>query len=342
MKILITGGAGFIGSHLAERLLNDCHEVVALDNLSTGRFDNIAHLTSNSNFEFVIGSVRDSALVYELVDKCDVTIHLAAAVGVKRILEMPSHSIHTNVNGTENVLHAASSRDKLVIIASTSEVYGKTTKTPFNENDDLVIGSTSNLRWSYAVAKMLDECLALAYSQEGKIRSIIVRLFNTTGPRQTGRYGMVLPNFVEQALANEPITVYGTGDQSRCFGHVSDAVESIVRLMNTPKAVGQVFNVGNDREISIRGLAEMVKAMTKSKSEIQTFPYDQVYAYGFEDMARRVPDVQKIEKFTGYRPRTPLEQIIQDVIDEKKAALASPVVEKDEMAQMAKALAEAE
>ena len=321
MKVLITGGAGFIGSHLADRLLHDGHEVVVLDNLSTGRLENISGLMDHPKFECVIGSVRDASLVYELVERCDVTIHMAAAVGVRLILEKPSYSIHTNVNGTENVLHAASSRDKLVIIASTSEVYGKSKKTPFGEDDDLVLGSTSNLRWSYACAKALDECLALAYAQESKINIIITRLFNTTGPRQTGRYGMVLPNFVEQALKGEPITVYGDGTQSRCFGHVMDAVESIVRLMDARSAVGQVFNVGNDQEITIEGLAELVKATIGSDSPIQKVPYSEAYPLGFEDMARRVPDVRKLERFIGYRPRTPLETIVADVIAEKRVAL---------------------
>lgn len=321
MKTLVTGGAGFIGSHLCERLLKEGHEVMVLDNLSTGSMDNIAGLMDRDDFKCVIGSVRDQSLVSELVDECDITIHLAAAVGVNLILERPSHSIHTNVNGTENVLHAASLRDKLVVIASTSEVYGKAEKTPFSEEDDLVLGASANLRWSYAVAKILDESLTLAYSQEGKISAIIVRLFNTTGPRQTGRYGMVLPNFVTQALTGEPLTVHGTGDQSRCFSHVSDVVESIYRLMNTPEAIGQVFNIGNDQEISITGLAELVRDIVGSKSEIKKIPYDEVYAYGFEDMLRRVPDVAKLEKLVGYRPRTSLEQIIADLIEEKKATL---------------------
>jgi UDP-glucose 4-epimerase len=321
MKVLITGGAGFIGSFLAERLLDDGHGVVVLDNLSTGSLDNVERFQGRPGFECVIGSVRDQSLVIELVDQCDIAIHLAAAVGVKLILDKPSYSIHTNVNGTENVLHAASSLNKLVFIASTSEVYGKSEKTPFNENDDLVMGSTTNLRWSYAIAKALDECLALAYTQEKKVSAIVARLFNTTGPKQTARYGMVLPNFVTQALLNEPITVYGTGDQSRCFCHVQDVVESIIRLINNPSAVGQVFNIGNDHEISIYGLAELVKEMTGSQSEIKKFPYDEVYAYGFEDMQRRVPDVSKLEKFTGYRPLTDLNQIIEDVIADKKAVL---------------------
>ncbi len=321
MKILITGGAGFIGSHLAERFVADGHSVVVLDNLSTGSLDNIEGLKDRRAFECIIGSVRDASLVHELVQACDVTVHLAAAVGVRLILDKPSLSIHTNVNGTENVLHAASSQKKLVIIASTSEVYGKSKRMPFNENDDLVLGSTANLRWSYACAKALDECMALSYSQEKKLSAIIVRLFNTTGPRQTGHYGMVLPAFVNQALKREPITVYGTGQQSRCFAHVADVVESLVRLMNTPTAVGEVFNIGSDQEISIEDLARKVKEATGSPSVIQKLPYKEVYGAGFEDMARRVPDVTKLQRFIGYRPMTTLDQIIADVIAEQKAAL---------------------
>ncbi len=320
MRILVTGGAGFIGSHLTERLLSMGHGVVVLDNLSTGSLDNLAAVKDHQNFEMAIGSVRDAALVQELVEKCDAVIHLAAAVGVKLILEKPSLSIHTNVNGTENILHAAANGNKLVIIASTSEVYGKTVKVPFSEDDDLLLGATANLRWSYAVAKMLDESLALSYSYEKRIRVIIVRLFNTTGPRQTGYYGMVLPNFVSQALKGDPITVHGTGDQSRCFGHVFDAVEALTRLLNAPNAIGHVFNVGNDEEITIHGLAERIRDMAGSSSEIVKKPYNEVYGFGFEDMQRRVPDVRKLEQFIGYRPRTPLDQIIQDVIDEQRAA----------------------
>jgi UDP-glucose 4-epimerase len=321
MKVLITGGAGFIGSHLAERLVTDGHGVLVLDNLSTGSLANIAGLKDRPGFECVIGSVRDASLVHELVQTCDVTFHLAAAVGVRLILDKPSLSIHTNVNGTENVLHAASSRNKLVIIASSSEVYGKSKTMPFGENDDLVLGSTANLRWSYACAKALDECMALSYSQEKKLSAIIVRLFNTAGPRQTGHYGMVLPGFVNQALKGEPITVYGTGEQTRCFAHVADVVESLVRLINAPSAFGEVFNVGNDQEISIEALAQRVKAVTASASAIQKLPYKEVYGAGFEDMVRRVPDVRKLERFIGYRPRTSLDRIIADVVAEQKAAL---------------------
>lgn len=324
MKALITGGAGFIGSHLAERMLDDGHKVVALDNLSTGSMENVERLMKRPGFELVIGSVRDASLVDELVEDADVIIHLAAAVGVKLILEKPSYSMHTNVNGTENVLHAASSRNKLVFIASTSEVYGKSVKTPFNEDDDLVIGSTANLRWSYAVAKALDECLALSYAQENRIETIIARFFNTTGPRQTGRYGMVLPNFVTSALTGEPLMVHGSGTQSRCFAHVYDVVEAIMRLLNTRSAVGQVFNIGNDSEISIEDLAIKVRDTVGSKSEIRKIPYGEAYPLGFEDMLRRVPDVSKLERVTGFRPRTSLDTIIDDLIVEKRAALGLP------------------
>ncbi len=321
MKILITGGAGFIGSHLAQRLLDDGEDVIVLDNLSTGCQDNISRLEGRKGFECVVGSVRDQSLVYELVEQCDNTIHLAAAVGVKLVLDRPSHSIHTNVNGTENVLHAAAVQKKLVFIASSSEVYGKSAQPSFNETDDLILGSTSNLRWSYAIAKALDECLALAYNQENRVPVIVGRLFNTTGPRQTGRYGMVLPGFVTQALQDQPITVYGTGEQSRCFAHVYDIVESIVRLINKPEAVGQVFNIGNDEEISINDLAEFVRDATGSQSEIQKLAYGDVYAAGFEEMQRRKPSLSKLEKTIGYRPRTPLAKIVDDVIEEKRAAL---------------------
>ena len=318
MKILVTGGAGFIGSHLTDRLLADGHSVTALDNFSTGSESNIAHQRRNQRFDLVIGSVRDSSLVHELVEKTDVIFHMAAAVGVKRILDEPSLSIHTNVNGTENVLHAASLRNKRAIIASTSEVYGKSARESFSEDDDLVLGSTANLRWSYAIAKALDECIALAYAQEGKLSSIIVRLFNTTGPRQTGFYGMVVPGFVTQALDDKPITVYGSGQQSRCFGHVYDAVEALVRLMDTPGAYGQIYNIGNDQEITIHQLAERVKLLTGSSSQIVLQPYSEVYGQGFEDMMRRKPDVAKLERTIGFRPRRSLDEIINDLIGERR------------------------
>lgn len=324
MKSLITGGAGFIGSHLVERLLDDGKEVIVLDNLSTGSWENIVRFKGRKGFEYVIGSVRDQSLVLELMEQCDVAIHLAAAVGVKLVLDKPSHSIHTNVNGTENVLRAAATQNKLVFIASTSEVYGKSTQSSFEETHDLILGSTANLRWSYAIAKALDECLALAYNQENRVPVIIGRLFNTTGPRQSGRYGMVLPGFVTQALQGQPITVYGTGEQSRCFAHVSDVVESIIKLMAKPETVGQVFNIGNDQEISINELAEFVKSATDSNSEIRKLEYSDAYSAGFEDMQRRKPELRKLEHYIAYRPTTPLWKIVEDVIAEKRESLELP------------------
>ena len=321
MKVLITGGAGFIGSHLSERLLDEGHEVTALDDLSTGRRENLSGSEGRNGFSFVLGSVMDKPLVRDLTAQADRVVHLAAAVGVKLIMEEPSRSILTNVTGTEHVLDAALEHMRPVFIASTSEVYGKAKKFPFSEEDDLTIGATANLRWSYACAKTLDEFLALALVREKKLPATILRFFNTTGPRQTGRYGMVLPNFVTSALKGEPILVHGTGEQSRCFGHVRDAVEAMMRLMATPAAVGQVFNVGNDEEVSIGRLAELVKAATGSRSEIRRIPYELVYAEGFEDMMRRVPNVAKLERVTGYRPRTPLATIISDVVAEKRASL---------------------
>jgi UDP-glucose 4-epimerase len=320
MKALITGGAGFIGSHLAERLLDGGWSVVVLDDLSTGSKANIATLIGRPDFQHRIGSVRDAPLVAELVDQCDVTIHLAAAVGVRLIVERPVHTIETNVHGTEVVLNAVASRKRKVVIASTSEVYGKSTDTPFREDADLVLGATRNSRWAYACSKALDEWLALAYAREKDVPVIITRFFNTVGPRQTGRYGMVLPTFARQALAGEPITVYGTGEQSRCFGHVRDAVEAVVRLIETTGAAGEVFNIGSDEEVTIRELAERVRAQAGSSSEIVSVPYTEAYPQGFEDMARRVPDVSKLERMIGFRPRTPLAKIIDDVVEYQRSA----------------------
>ncbi|HET8649762.1 MAG TPA: NAD-dependent epimerase/dehydratase family protein [Gemmatimonadales bacterium] len=322
MKVFITGGAGFIGSHLAQRLLDRGDRVIVLDDLSTGQMDNIAHLVGRDGFEYRVGSALDVPLVTELVDRCDVTVHLAAAVGVRLIVEQPVHTIETNVRGTEVVLGAAAKKQKLVVLASSSEVYGKGVKIPFNECDDLNLGPTLHSRWAYACSKALDEWLALAYWREKGVPVIIARFFNTVGPRQTGRYGMVLPNFVNQALLNEPITVFGTGKQSRCFGHVNDAVESVLRLIATPDAVGEVFNIGSDREVTIRELAELVRTQTGSSSDIVLVPYEEAYAVGFEDLQRRVPDVSKLERFIGYKPATPLEQIVADVIADKRARLA--------------------
>jgi UDP-glucose 4-epimerase len=323
MKVLITGGAGFIGSHLSERLIAEGHAVTALDDLSTGRRENLALLAGSNRFRLIEGSVLDPALVQSLVDDADVIFHLAAAVGVKLIMDETSKSILTNINGTENVLKAALKDKKLTFIASTSEVYGKATKFPFAEDDDLTIGATKNLRWSYASAKQLDEFLTLAYVREVGLPAIVLRFFNTTGPRQTGRYGMVLPNFVQSALDGQPLLVHGTGEQTRCFGHVADVVEALVRLMDAPAARGEVFNVANDQEISIRGLAEQVIAATGSRSEIRLIPYSDVYPPGFEDMARRLPDVSKLERAIGFRPRRPLSEIIRDIIAEKRASMAA-------------------
>jgi UDP-glucose 4-epimerase len=323
MHILVTGGAGFIGSHLTERLVHDGHEVTILDDFSTGRRENLAAVATSRKVRIVEGTILDSATVTSLVDGSDAVFHLAAAVGVKLIMDEPSRSILTNVNGTENVLKAAVRGKKLTFVASTSEVYGKARKFPFSEDDDLTIGATRNLRWSYASAKQLDEFLTLAYVREAGLPAVILRFFNTTGPRQTGRYGMVLPSFVQAALEGRPLQVHGTGEQSRCFGHVADVVEAMMRLMSTPAALGQVFNVANDQEVTIRGLAEQVIAMTGSRSKIDLVPYSSVYPEGFEDMERRLPDVSKLERFIGFRPRRPLSEIIADVIAEKRAALAA-------------------
>jgi UDP-glucose 4-epimerase len=322
VKFFITGGAGFIGSHLAERLLDRGDEVIALDDLSTGSIENIEHLIGRPGFTHRIGSALDSPLVVELVDRCDATIHLAAAVGVRLIVERPVHTIETNVRATEVVLDAAARKRKLVMIASTSEVYGKSAKTPFEEGDDLCLGATTRSRWAYACSKALDEWLAFAYAREKKVPVVVVRLFNTVGPRQVGHYGMVLPNFAQQALRGDPITVYGDGLQARCFGHVKDTVEAIVRLLDTPESRGEVFNIGSDEEITIGELARLVKARADSTSDIRFVPYEQAYDEGFEDMRRRVPDVRKLARVTGFRFRTPLAAIVDDVLNHQRARLA--------------------
>jgi len=318
MKVFITGGAGFIGSHLAARLIADGHRVLVLDDLSTGAMDNLESLVGHPQFDYRIGTVHDRPLVAELVDRCDITVHLAAAVGVKLIVEEPVRTIETNVHGTEVVLEAVARKGKKVILASTSEVYGKGARVPFAETDDLVLGPTVNSRWAYACSKALDEWLALAYHREKDVPVIIVRLFNTVGPRQTGRYGMVLPTFAAQAIRNEPITIYGTGTQSRCFAHVRDVVEVLVRLMDEERAVGQVVNVGTDREVTISDLANMVRSAAGSSSPVITVAYDQAYAQGFEDMQRRVPSLERLEGLIGFKPSTPLEQIIDDVIHDQR------------------------
>lgn len=322
MKVFITGGAGFVGSHLAERLLGEGDSVIVLDNLSTGAMRNIEPLIGREGFEHRVGSVTDEALVGELVDRSDVVVHLAAAVGVRLIVEQPVHTIETNVHGTEVVLGAVAKKRRPILIASTSEVYGKAGKVPFSEEDDLVLGATVHARWSYACSKALDEWLALAYHRDRGVPVTIVRLFNTVGPRQTGQYGMVLPTFAEQALSGDPITVYGTGDQTRCFGHVQDAVKAISALIREKDAIGQVFNVGSDEEITINGLAEMVREVAGSDSSIVHIPYDEAYQEGFEDMLRRVPDVRKLERTVGFKPDTPLRRIVQDVVDSRRALLA--------------------
>src|SRR4051794_35676013 len=314
MRVLITGGAGFVGSHLAEALLDRGDEVFILDNLSTGSIDNVVHLKSNPKFHYTIDTVSNEPVLAELIDRCDIVVHLAAAVGVKLIVEQPVHTIETNVHGTEVVLKHANKNKKLVLIASTSEVYGKSVDVPFREDADLVLGATSKHRWAYACSKMIDEFLALAYWKERKLPVIIVRLFNTVGPRQTGQYGMVIPNFVQQALAGKPITVFGDGTQSRSFTYVGDVVRAMVALIDEPRAIGQVFNIGNGHEISIADLALQIKKMTGSQSPIVKIPYDQAYEAGFEDMPRRVPDISRLRALIGYEPQVELDEILTRVI----------------------------
>jgi UDP-glucose 4-epimerase len=315
LRVLITGGAGFVGSHLAEALLERGDEVFVLDNLSTGSIDNIAHLKSEPRFHYTIDTITNEPLLAEMIDTCDTVAHLAAAVGVKLIVEAPVHKIETNVHGTEVVLKHANKKKKLVLIASTSEVYGKSGEVPFKEDADLVLGPSEKHRWAYACSKLIDEFLALAYWKERKLPVIIVRLFNTVGPRQTGQYGMVIPNFVRQALAGQPITVFGDGTQSRSFTYVGDVVRAMVALINEPAAIGHVFNIGHGAEIAINELAEKVKALTSSPSEIVHIPYDRAYESGFEDMPRRVPDITKLQSLIGFRPTVELDEILTRVIE---------------------------
>ncbi len=315
MRALITGGAGFIGSHLSETLLAAGHEVFVLDDLSTGSFDNIAHLKGRAGFHYTIDTVMNEPLVAELVDQCDVVYHLAAAVGVRLIVESPVRTIETNVHGTEVVLKLAAKKRRLVVIASTSEVYGKSEAVPFREDGDIALGATLKHRWAYACSKAIDEFLALAYWKEKRLPVIIVRLFNTVGPRQTGRYGMVVPNFVRQALDGEPITVFGDGTQTRCFTFVGDVVGALAAIVAEPAAVGDVFNLGSTEEISIGQLAARVKTLVGSESPIVTIPYDQAYESGFEDMPRRVPDISKIRNLIGYAPQISLDEILRRVIE---------------------------
>ena len=321
VRSLITGGAGFVGSHLAEELLLRGEEVYVLDDLSTGSVDNIEHLKRDPRFHFTLESVHNEPVLAEMIDRCDVVYHLAAAVGVKLIVESPVRTIETNVHGTEVVLKHANKKKKKVLITSTSEVYGKSADVPFHEDQNLVMGPTTKGRWSYACSKALDEFLAIAYWHEKKLPVVIVRLFNTVGPRQTGRYGMVIPSFVQQALTGEPITVYGDGNQSRAFGYVGDVVQAIANLAHHPAAVGQVFNIGDTQEITINELANLVKKITGSNSEIVHIPYDRAYEQGFEDMPRRVPDVSKIQQLIGYRPSADLESILVKIITSMRERL---------------------
>jgi UDP-glucose 4-epimerase len=329
MRVLITGGAGFIGSHLADALTAQGDDVLILDDLSTGSMENIRHLKPLRNFHYWIDSVMNRVVLAELVDESDLVIHFAAAVGVRLIVESPVHTIETNVKGTELVLQAAQKKKKTVLIASTSEVYGKSTEVPFREDGDLVMGATTKGRWSYAASKAIDEFLALAYYREKKLPVIISRFFNTIGPRQTGRYGMVVPNFVRQAMAGKPVAVFGDGKQSRCFCHVGDVVQALLKLVSHPRAVGEVFNIGSTEEITIEALAKLVKQRVKSNSEIRYIPYDQAYEEGFEDMLRRVPSVEKIWKCIGWRASTPLDATIDSIVqyfEDRDKQLTSGIV----------------
>ncbi|HEV2707732.1 MAG TPA: GDP-mannose 4,6-dehydratase [Pyrinomonadaceae bacterium] len=315
MRVLITGGAGFIGSHLSDAYLERGDEVYVIDDLSTGSINNIAHLKKHTRFHYSIDSVHNQPVVAELIDQCDVVFHLAAAVGVKLIVESPVRTIETNVRGTEVVLAQANKKKKKVLVASTSEVYGLSDQVPFREDGNLVMGATTKGRWAYACSKAIDEFLALAYWREKKLPTVVVRLFNTVGPRQTGQYGMVIPTFVKQALAGRPITVYGTGEQTRCFGYVGDVVGALIKLMDKEEAVGGVYNIGSNEEVTIMELARRVKELTNSTSEIVRVAYDEAYEEGFEDMPRRVPDISKINALVGFRPEMSLDGILRKVIE---------------------------
>ena len=318
MKSLITGGAGFIGSHLAEELLSRGEEVFIVDNLSTGSIDNIKHLKDNKNFTMVIDSVLNKPVLEELISKADRIFHLAAAVGVKLIMERPVDTIETNVLGTENVLNLANKYHKKVLVASTSEVYGKHKDHTLSEMNNMVLGPTKKRRWAYACTKALDEFLSFAYHEEKKLPVVVVRFFNTIGPKQTGQYGMVVPKFIKSALLNNPITVFGDGTQSRSFTYVKDAVRAVLMLMDKPEAEGDVFNIGDGREITILELAKKIKKMTGSSSAITFVPYDDAYGKGFEDMERRAPDISKIRKFIGYEPSINLDQVLEIIIQHMK------------------------
>jgi UDP-glucose 4-epimerase len=318
MKYLVTGGAGFIGSHLCERLLAEGHSVLALDDLSTGRYENIGHLEGREGFEVHVASVTDDAVVERCVVECQAVFHLASAVGVRLVVDQPVKTIETIVGGTETVLKSCARYRRPILITSTSEVYGKSEKVPFSEGDDTVMGPTTTRRWAYACAKALDEFLALAHWHQARLPVVVARLFNTVGPRQTGRYGMVIPRFVSQALKGAPITVYGDGTQTRCFAHVADVVGALVEVLGHPEAPGEVINIGNDEEVTILSLAERVRIHTNSKSPIRLVPYSQAYTAGFEDMLRRVPDLTKVRRMIAYRPSRSLDQILADVVAEQK------------------------
>ena len=311
MKILITGGAGFIGSHLSQKLLAAGHEVAVIDNLSTGSLENIKHLVKDKKFSYTIDTILNKQVLEELIKKCDRIYHLAAAVGVKYIIDNPLLSLKTNISGTENVLEIANKYKKKVLVASTSEIYGKSDSIPFKEDDDRLLGATSISRWSYSCAKAVDEFLSLAYYREKKLPVVIVRCFNTVGPRQTGQYGMVIPKFVKSALLNHPITIFGDGQQSRCFGDVSDVTDGMIKLMEDPKCEGEIFNIGNDSPITIEELAKKIKKMTRSKSKIEYVKYEDAFEEGFEDMKQRQPDLTKINKYIGYKPKYNLDKILE-------------------------------
>ena len=327
MKILITGGAGFVGSHLADKLHGEGHDITVIDNLSTGSYQNVAHLEGQERFRLIIETVLNESLMEELIRETDRVFHMASAVGVKLIMEHPVKTIETIFRGTDVVLGSCAKFRKRVLIPSTSEVYGKSSEVPFAEDNDILKGSTSKHRWAYACAKELDEFLALAHFKETRLPVAVVRLFNTVGPRQTGQYGMVVPNFVKAAVRNEPLIVHGDGGQSRCFGHVLDVVEGLTKVIETPACFGQVVNIGNAEEVTIKQLAEKAIALTGSKSEIKYIPYEEAYGEGFEDMRRRVPSLEKAKRLIGYQPTRTLEQIINDVAkqfqDELKSETAS-------------------
>lgn len=325
MKILITGGAGFVGSHLADKLIGQGNQITVIDDLSTGRYSNVEHLEGNPDFRLIIDTVLDQSLMETLIRESDCVFHMASAVGVRLIMEQPVKTIETIFHGTDIVLKYCSRYRKRVLIPSTSEVYGKGASIPFREEDDLLTGATDKHRWAYACAKTLDEFLALAHWKETRLPVVVVRLFNTVGPRQTGQYGMVVPRFVHSAIRNEPITVFGDGTQQRCFGHVHDVVEGLSKLLESPQCFGQVINLGNDEEVSILGLAERAIELTGSKSSIRFIPYEEAYGDGFEDMKRRVPGLEKAKRLIGYQPTRTLTDIINDVAGEFKSSIAAGV-----------------